>query len=133
MDKELLSCCRNVAVGQAISKTIEAMRAIERHGASQLLERAVAGFSALPPGQDGAPAPEPERPWWEVLGIPQFDGMPISEIASDSTHHMRIPMLKMAEAIFKTKVQEAHPDKGGSNEAMRKLNAAIASAREALG
>jgi hypothetical protein len=41
----------------AIAATIEAMRAIERHGSAEILERAFLGFQALP---------EPEQ-WWQVL------------------------------------------------------------------
>lgn len=44
----------------AIAKTIEAMRAITRYGASDLLQRAFTGFQALPAG----PA---QRNWWEIL------------------------------------------------------------------
>ena len=117
---------------RAMSKTIEAMRAIERHGATQLLERAVSGFSALPPG-DGAAADEPPpRPWWEVLGIPKMDGVEFGALADDERHPMRTPMLKMAEAMFKVKVQEHHPDRGGSVEAMQELNIAIRQARTVL-
>lgn len=49
---------------RAIQKTIEAMRGIERWGASDLLERAFSAFQALPPpGQI-------KRTWREVLGFP---------------------------------------------------------------
>ena len=114
---------------RAIGKTIEALRTIERHGASQLLERAVSGFAALPPGED---AGEVERPWWEVLGMPMLDGMSPIEIAGDPKHPMRTLMLKMAEAIYKVKVPEAHPDRGGSNDVMWELNLAIEAARRSL-
>jgi hypothetical protein len=117
---------------RAVAKTIEAMRAIERHGATQLLERAVSGFSALPPGSGEAPGEPPRRPWWEVLGIPKMDGVGFGELADDPRHPMRMPMLKMAEAMFKVKVQEHHPDRGGSVEAMQELNIAIRQARTVL-
>lgn len=45
----------------AIAATVEAMRAIDRHGGAQILERAFTGFDALP-------APKKREPW-EVLGI----------------------------------------------------------------
>ena len=47
---------------RAIGLTVEALRAIQRSGASELLERAYTGFARLP--QSTGP-----RPWWEVLGI----------------------------------------------------------------
>jgi len=47
----------------AIAKTIEALRAIERHGSSSMMERAFTGFTALPaPIVAGM-----KRPWWVVL------------------------------------------------------------------
>jgi hypothetical protein len=47
----------------AIAKTIEAMRAIERYGASELADRAFSGFLGLP-----ATASEGED-CWQVLGL----------------------------------------------------------------
>lgn len=44
---------------QAIRKTIEALRGIERWGASDMIEKAFAGFVALEHG--------PKRPWYKVL------------------------------------------------------------------
>lgn len=118
---------------RAVGKTIEAMRTIERHGATQLLERAVSGFSALPPGaEDGAPI-EPAAPWWETLGVGQIDGMDPVQIAGDPKHPMRKPMLNLAESVYRIKVGDAHPDKpGGSTELTRDLNLAIEAARRAL-
>jgi hypothetical protein len=45
----------------ALAATIEAMRAIQRHGGSVILERAFTGFTALPPPTSA----------WEILGVPQ--------------------------------------------------------------
>lgn len=44
-----------------IAATIEAMRAIERHGGAEILERAFTGFTALPP----------PKKCWDVLGVPE--------------------------------------------------------------
>lgn len=115
---------------RALAKTIEAMRAIERHGATSLLERAVSGFSALPPGASSA-EPPPD-PWWTVLNI-AIDGVSPIEIAGDPHHPMRELTLKMAEALYKNKIAAAHPDRGGSHEKMVRLNRAIEDARRALG
>ncbi len=49
----------------AIAATLEAMRAIERHGGAEILDRAFKGFAALP-----APAAG-QRDWWTVLDLPQ--------------------------------------------------------------
>jgi len=81
---------------RAIGKTAEAMRGIERWGASDMLDRAFRGFEALP-------APEQ---WWQVLEI--------SEQASAD----------QIEAAYRAKARAAHPDTGGSDAAMARLNAA---------
>lgn len=124
-------CWENI---RAITKTIEAMRAIERHGASSLLERAVSGFSALPPAS-GPIAPEPPKPpWWEVLAVDLSPwGTTPEELANDSRHPMRAPILRLVELMWKQRVKAAHPDLGGSTEEMTSLNIAIADARSALG
>lgn len=47
----------------AIAATLDAMRAIERHGGADVMDRAFTGFVALP-----APTAS-HKPWWEVLGV----------------------------------------------------------------
>lgn len=39
----------------------------------------------------------------------------------------------MAEANYRTRARQAHPDNGGSHERMAELNAAIDEARKELG
>lgn len=90
----------------AIAATLEAMRAIERHGGAQILDRAFTGFTALP-------AP---KSCWEVLGLKP--GATADQIA----------------AAFRGKARAAHPDAGGSTAAMAELNQARdAALREAGG
>ena len=81
---------------RAIQKTVEALRGIERWGASDMMQRAFSAFEALP-------APEQ---WWQVLGV--------AERASrdDITRAYRDAAMK------------AHPDQGGTTAAMARLNAA---------
>lgn len=80
----------------AVAATLEAMRAIERHGGAQILDRAFTGFTALPP----------PRSHWDVLGIaPRSNADAIN-------------------AAYRAKALAAHPDKGGSTAAMAELNAA---------
>lgn len=50
----------------AIAATLDAMRAIERHGGAVILERAFTGFAALPP-----PGAVVTRDWWDVLECPR--------------------------------------------------------------
>ena len=82
----------------AIAATLEAMRAIERHGGAQILERAFTGFQALP-------AP---KKWWDVL-----------EVRQDASR-------EAIEANFRRLARDRHPDAGGSNAAMAELNEARA-------
>lgn len=81
---------------RTIGKTIEALRGIERWGSSDLMERAFAGFEALP-------APEQ---WWQVLGV--------SQRASEAE----------VTAAYRKHARQAHPDTGGSTAAMARINAA---------
>ena len=88
----------------AIAATLEAMRAIERHGGAVILERAFLGFDALPSPND----------WRHVLG---FDQTPTREAAKER-------YLELAK--------KRHPDAGGSETAMKELNAAWDSAQREL-
>jgi hypothetical protein len=54
---------------RSLGLAIEALRQLERHGGGTMMERAFAGFTALP-------APEgskPKRPWWIVLNYGDSD------------------------------------------------------------
>lgn len=85
---------------QAIHHIIEARRVELRHGTLALVRATFTGFTALP-----APA---GSSWRDVLGI----------ITSG-------PVVKEnVEAAYRRLAAERHPDKGGSHEAMAKLNAA---------
>lgn len=87
---------------RAIGKTIEALRGIERWGASDMLDRAFTGFTALA-------APEQ---WWDVLGVS--------------------PAATSAEinAAWRAKMRDAHPDRaGGSDAEAARLNWARDQAR----
>ena len=89
---------------QAIRKTIEALRGLERWGAKSMVDAAFRGFEALPP-------PEATRPWWEILGVDRN--------ASRSD----------VERAYRMRARERHPDAGGSDALMAELNAAREQAR----
>jgi hypothetical protein len=94
----------------AVAATLDAMRAIERHGGAQILDRAFTGFSALP-------APAATRDWRDVIGVPQWETK-LSEV----------------RAAYRRRAMESHPDRaGGSHAAMAELNAALAAAERELG
>lgn len=80
----------------AIAATLEAMRAIERHGGASILDRAFTGFVALP-------APEQ---WFTILGV--------------SAHASRDEI----EDAYRRLAMKHHPDRGGSAAEMARINAA---------
>jgi hypothetical protein len=102
---QYLSVADNLA---AIAATLEAMRAIERHGGARILERAFTGFTAI-----AAPA---SRHWREVIGVTSA-----------------VPDIAAVRAQYRRRAMEAHPDRpGGSHAAMTELNAALAQAEREL-
>lgn len=88
----------------AIAKHIEAIRGMERWGVGTT-DQLFAGFEALP-------APEQ---WWQVLGV-----------TPDAPPHL-------IEAAYREKAKTAHPDAGGSDAAMARLNRARDEGRKANG
>jgi hypothetical protein len=85
----------------AIAATLEAMRAIERHGGAEILERAFRGFAALPATAG--------RTWREVMEFTDRDQTTLANI----------------EFAYRSLAKKRHPDvPTGSNEAMAELNAA---------
>jgi len=94
----------------AIAATLEAMRAIERHGGAAILDRAFTGFTALPaPGQTTACG------WREILGV----GPEESDKAKVQDKYRRLAAVH-------------HPDRGGSETVMTELNWAWSQAQESL-
>jgi hypothetical protein len=96
----------------AIAATLDAMRAIERHGGAQILDRAFTGFVALP-------APGSARTWRQVFGFSD------TEIVSSD-------LLREAYRVLASK---RHPDKKetGSHAAMVELNVAYDEAKREIG
>ena len=91
---------------RAVSKTIEAMRGIERWGTGEMVQAAFSGFAALPAPGHASPAR-----WRETLGV--------GGSAS----------LDEAEAAYRAAIKKAHPDVGGSPEAFHAVQTAISQAR----
>jgi hypothetical protein len=83
---------------RSIGLAIEHLRGLERHGGATMMERAFEGFTALP-----------------------------SPDAIDCFKTLGVPPTATPEQIseaFRAKAKSAHPDAGGSTEAMTKLAAA---------
>lgn len=101
---------------RAIGLAIDGLRAIDRAGASQILNKTFEAFGALPGAVAAAP---PVRPWWDVLGIKH-----------DLVDALSLPMV---EARYRELAATAHADRGGSDAAMVELNRAIGEARAYYG
>jgi hypothetical protein len=100
----------------AIAATLEALRAVERHGGAEILERTFLGFAQLPaPGRSGD--------WWrEVLAPGDGPSPPTREGLTKDWIESRYKML----------ARLAHPDTGGSREKFEELvQARDAALREA--
>jgi len=81
----------------AIAASLSALRAIERHGGAQIMERAFLGFAALP--------------------APSVDWRAILHISGNASKEDVI-------ARYRALAGERHPDTGGSQEAFYELTAA---------
>lgn len=82
-----------------IAASLEALRALDRHGSAEILNRAFSGFTALE-------APQ-EDPWHQVLGVAANADKPA------------------IEAAWRRMRSSCHPDKaGGSVEAFQRAQAA---------
>lgn len=82
----------------AIAASLEAMRAIERHGGAAILDRAFTGFTALP---------APSSPdWADVLGV------------------ARTADTETIRAAYRRMAAQNHPDRGGDPARMAAINAA---------
>lgn len=93
----------------AIAASLSALRAIERHGGAQILDRAFSGFDALP-------NPDAFDPW-AVLGIRR-------DVATK----------EYIETRFRLLAKDAHPDAPrGSHDAFQKLERAKREALRAIG
>lgn len=104
-EKDIVMCCdtyssiwENIA---AVGKSIEAIRAMERWGCSDFIERAFTGFKQLPaPGEN----------FWKILGISETRN--VTEITTK----------------YREKAFIHHPDRGGNADEFAKLTRAYESA-----
>lgn len=88
----------------ALAASLEALRAVERHGGAAIIDRAFTGFTALPaPIVAGM-----HRPWREVLEVGRNETMDEDYV----------------QTIYRRLASIHHPDRGGSAEKMAELNRA---------
>jgi hypothetical protein len=90
---------------RAIGLALEALRTLDRHGITGMMDRAMIGL-ALP-----APQEPVQKPWFEVFGV--------------SPHAPKNVVL----AVYKALAEEHHPDKGGDHHSMTILNIALQQAK----
>jgi hypothetical protein len=89
---------------RAVGLTLESIRRMERYGTSQTVEAAMSGFTAIPATAGPSVGP---RAWHDVLGV-----------APDSP-------ASVIRAAYKAKALDAHPDRGGSQDAWLELQQAF--------
>jgi len=93
----------------AIALSIDALRAMERYGTKQMSDRAFGGFAALP-------AKASASSWRAMLGL-------------ENEKHIGFDTVERA---YRKALLTAHPDHGGSTEAMSRLTEARADALREL-
>lgn len=98
---------------RAVGLAVEGIRAIQRSGASELLDRAFTGFKALPPIGGTTVITEPN--WWDVLGV-------------GPAH----PTTLITQCYYDL-ASKHHPDKGGDAGAMAAINRAFAAFKKERG
>lgn len=110
---------------RAIAKTLEAMRGLDRWGATEMVERAFSGFAALPPGSGEEHVPQPAAPkkreWRLVLG----QAGPWPHLGNDE-------LLALAKHRHRELIKFHHPDRGGDLVRAAEINAAMAEAEQEL-
>lgn len=84
---------------QAIHHIVEARRTELRHGTLALVRATFTGFAALPP-------PKNDKPWWDVLRVPQ------DAQRSD------------IESAYRRLRSEHHPDRGGNSDEFQRVQVA---------
>lgn len=89
----------------AIAATLDAMRAIERHGGAEIINRAFTGFAALPE--------KASSPWRQVLGFTDSNGVSNRPISTEEI-----------KTRYREMVRTAHPDAGGNAEEFRQITEA---------
>jgi len=92
----------------AVAASLEAIRAIERHGGAEIMDRAFSGFTALPEKSS-------LMTWMVVMDLP-------AEAPMERIHARYLEMAKTR-----------HPNAGGSREGWDQLQEAYHQAREAKG
>lgn len=111
----------------AIERTLTALRALDRYGCTQVVEKAFAGFAALPGAGEtsqGIPMPAAPKKWHEVLDVTELY---TSGTLADAD------LLAIVKQRHRERIKLHHPDVGGDPAIAAELNAAMAAAEQELG
>jgi hypothetical protein len=101
---------------QAINKTVEAIRGIERWGTGEMMKAAFQGFKELP-----EPPHTNQKDWWQVMNYQQKPGNAVWDWAG-------------VETQYKSLAKKLHPDMpGGSTAAFQELQSAFENAKRYYG
>ncbi len=108
---------------RAVEMSLQAIRGLDRWGASEMVERAFAGFAALPPGNGAevVPPPPSKRSWREVIG----GAWHLPELTPAE-------LLSLARVRHRNAIKQHHPDAGGDPAIAAELNAALDEAEREL-
>ena len=99
---------------QAVAKTIEALRGIERWGTGEMVDAAFQGFTAIPASASAGITVRPKRAWHDVLGV--APDAPREVIGADG----------------KAMQRKTHPDAGGSDAEFQEVQEAIRDATQGI-
>lgn len=110
---------------RAIERTLDALRGIDRWGATEMVERAFAGFAALPSGSgetvNSVPIPPKTQTWRELFGV---NISPWKELPPRD-------LLSIVKARHREMIKDHHPDRHGepkNAEISMRINAALTAA-----
>lgn len=109
----------------AIKRTLEAMRMMDRYGCATMVEKAFAGFAALPPAgaTSESVVEEPPPPnWRDVFDVPMVFEEQLG----------KAELLDFVKLRYKKYIAAAHPDAGGDPVRAAILNAAWEEAQTEL-
>jgi hypothetical protein len=106
----------------AIELSVAAMRGLDRWGCTEVVERAFAGFAALPPGSSNGTHASPQAPktWREIFGVTAFETLGPADL------------LAIVKSRYRKMISEVHPDTGGDHTSAAELNIAISAAEKEL-
>ncbi len=118
-----LTCVENM---HAIELSIAAIRGIDRWGTAGIVEKAFAGFAALPE----AGATSIESPAATAIFVRNWQA--VFEVAALIDVLAAKDLLAIVKARHRDLIKKHHPDLGGDLEAATEINAALAEAERAL-